>query len=156
MSFAEQLKSSVDIVDVVGQYVRLRKAGPRWVGLCPFHTEKTPSFSVHGALQFYKCFGCGAGGDVIKFVMEIEALTFFEAITMLAERYGIPVPKRAAASDPPPATTSRPPMVRASPLDDQSGRRCTSTRGVMMLGRGRKNAPTTATARTWWRSAAGG
>ncbi|HWR53699.1 MAG TPA: DNA primase [Bryobacteraceae bacterium] len=100
MNFAEQLKSSVDIVDVVGQYVRLRKAGPRWVGLCPFHTEKTPSFSVHSVLQIYKCFGCGVGGDSIKFVMEVEGLTFMEAMKSLSERYGIPMPKRAEYSDP--------------------------------------------------------
>lgn len=100
MEFVEQLKLSVDIVDVIGQYVRLRKAGPRYTGLCPFHTEKTASFSVHSAHQFYKCFGCGAGGDVIKFVMEIEGLTFYEALKLLAERYGIPMPRRADYSDP--------------------------------------------------------
>ncbi len=101
MDFVEQLKSSIDIVDVVGQYVRLRKAGTtRWVGLCPFHTEKTGSFGVHSVHQFYKCFGCGAGGDAIKFVMEIEALTFYEALKLLSERYGIPMPKRAEYSDP--------------------------------------------------------
>ena len=101
MEFVEHLKSSVDIVKVVGEYVRLRKsgAGPRWTGLCPFHTEKTPSFSVHQAHQFYKCFGCGAGGDVIKFVMEIERLSFFEALKLLADRNGIPMPKRAEYSD---------------------------------------------------------
>ena len=98
--FVEQLKSAIDIVDVVGQYVRLRKAGTRWVGLCPFHTEKTPSFGVHAVHQFYKCFGCGASGDAIKFVMEIEALTFYEAMKALAGRYGIPMPKRAEYSDP--------------------------------------------------------
>jgi DNA primase len=100
MDFVEQLKSSIDIVEVVGQYVRLRKAGTRWVGLCPFHTEKTPSFGVHSVHQFYKCFGCGAGGDAIKFVMEIEGLTFYEALKILAERHGIPMPKRAEYSDP--------------------------------------------------------
>ncbi len=100
MNFAEQLKSSIDIVEVVSQYVRLRKAGPRWVGICPFHTEKTPSFSVHATLQFYKCFGCGAGGDAIKFVMEIEGLTFMEALKQLAERAGIQMPRRAEYSDP--------------------------------------------------------
>jgi DNA primase len=101
MDFVEQLKSSVDIVKVVGEYVRLRKAGagPRYTGLCPFHTEKTPSFSVHQTHQFYKCFGCGAGGDVIKFVMEIERLSFFEALKLLADRNGIPMPKRAEYSD---------------------------------------------------------
>jgi len=101
MDFVEQLKSSVDIVKVVGEYVRLRKsgAGPRYTGLCPFHTEKTASFSVHQSHQFYKCFGCGAGGDVIKFVMEIERLSFFEALKLLADRNGIPMPKRAEYSD---------------------------------------------------------
>ena len=101
MDFVEQLKSSVDIVKVVGEYVRLKKAGagPRYTGLCPFHTEKTASFSVHQTHQFYKCFGCGAGGDVIKFVMEIERLSFYEALRLLADRNGIPMPKRALVVD---------------------------------------------------------
>ncbi|MBV9302081.1 MAG: DNA primase [Acidobacteriaceae bacterium] len=102
MNFAEQLKGQLDIVEVVGQYVRLKRsgAGPRYVGLCPFHSEKTPSFGVHSVLQFYKCFGCDAGGDVFKFVMEIENLTFPEALKFLAERYGIPIPERRAPDDP--------------------------------------------------------
>uniref|UniRef100_A0A7C3ARW9 Glycosyltransferase n=1 Tax=Thermorudis sp. TaxID=1969470 RepID=A0A7C3ARW9_9BACT len=101
MDFIEQRKSSVDIVRVVGEYVRLKRAGagPRYTGLCPFHPEKTPSFSVHSTHQFYKCFGCGAGGDVIKFVMEIERLTFWEAVKLLAERNGIPLPKQAGHGD---------------------------------------------------------
>jgi DNA primase len=101
MDFAEQLKSSVDIVKVVGEYVRLRRVGNtgRYVGLCPFHQEKTPSFGVHQNRQFYKCFGCGAGGDVIKFVMEVDGLTFWEALKLLAERNGIPLPKRADYGD---------------------------------------------------------
>ena len=67
MDFVEQLKSSVDIVSVVGEYVRLRRSGAnRYMGLCPFHNEKTPSFTVHAVHQFYKCFSCGAGGDVEK------------------------------------------------------------------------------------------
>ena len=96
MDFVEQLKSSVDIVKTIGEYVRLKRAGstPRYMGLCPFHTEKTPSFSVHGAHQFYKCFGCGVGGDVLKFIMEIERLSFYEALKLLAERNGIAMPKR--------------------------------------------------------------
>lgn len=96
MDFVEQVKSSVDIIAVVGQYVRLKKAGasPRYTGLCPFHTEKTPSFSVHSTHQFYRCFGCGASGDLFKFVMEIERLSFFEALKLVAERNGIPMPKR--------------------------------------------------------------
>jgi DNA primase len=99
MEFAEQVKSSVDIVNVVGEYVRLRKAGVRYVGLCPFHTEKTPSFGVNASAQFYKCFGCGAGGDVFKFVMEIERVTFWEAVKLLAEKHGIPLPKRSEFAD---------------------------------------------------------
>src|SRR5258707_645774 len=96
MEFVEQLKSAVDIVKTIGEYVRLKRVGssPRHVGLCPFHTEKTPSFSVHSGHQFFKCFGCGVGGDVLEFVMQIERITFFEALKLLAERNGIAMPKR--------------------------------------------------------------
>ncbi|MFN7996209.1 MAG: DNA primase [Bryobacteraceae bacterium] len=101
MDFKEHLKSSVDIVKVIGEYVRLRKTGSsRYTGLCPFHNEKTPSFSVHAGHQFYKCFGCGVSGDVLKFVMEFEHVSFPEAMKLLAERNGIPIPKRAEYSDP--------------------------------------------------------
>ncbi len=94
MDFAQHVKSSVDIVRVVGEYVRLRKQGTnRHVGLCPFHTEKTPSFSVHEVLQIYKCFGCGKGGDVFNFLMELQGLTFYEALKTLAEQHGIPLPR---------------------------------------------------------------
>jgi DNA primase len=100
MDFVDQLKSQVRIEDVVGEYVKLRKSGPsRYMGLCPFHSEKTPSFTVHVVHQFYKCFSCGAGGDVVKFVMEKEGLSFWEALKGLAERYGIPLPKRSQYSD---------------------------------------------------------
>ncbi|MCU0226925.1 MAG: DNA primase [Bryobacterales bacterium] len=101
MDFVEQVKSQIDIVRVVGDYVRLKRqgAGERYVGLCPFHTEKTPSFSVHAGHGFYKCFGCGAGGDAIKFVMEMEGFTFLEAVKALAERNGIPLPRNANYSD---------------------------------------------------------
>jgi len=100
MDFVEQLKSSVDIVAVVGEYVRLKKSGTqRYMGLCPFHSEKTPSFTVHVVHQFYKCFSCGAGGDVVKFVMEKEGIGFYEALKLLADRYGIPMPKRSQYAD---------------------------------------------------------
>ncbi|MGA2268071.1 MAG: DNA primase [Bryobacteraceae bacterium] len=100
MDFVEQVKSSVDIVAVVGEYVRLKKSGTqRYMGLCPFHSEKTPSFTVHVVHQFYKCFSCGAGGDVVKFVMEKEGISFYEALKLLAERYGIPMPKRTQYAD---------------------------------------------------------
>lgn len=101
MDFVAQLKSQIDIVKVVGDYVRLRRVGAtgRYVGLCPFHQEKTPSFGVNQTQQFYKCFGCGAGGDALKFVMEIEGMTFPEALKLLAERNGIPIPQRNEYSD---------------------------------------------------------
>lgn len=103
MDLVDQVKSSTDIVQVIGEHgVRLKKLGGsgRYVGICPFHQEKTPSFSVHATHQFYKCFGCGAGGDVFKFLMEVERISFFEALKVLAERNGIPIPKRAEFSDP--------------------------------------------------------
>jgi DNA primase len=100
VDFVEELKSRVDIVDVIGEKVRLRKAGAnRYQGLCPFHQEKTPSFSVHATKQFYYCFGCQAKGDVIKFVEELEGIPFFEALKTLAERNGIPMPKRSQYVD---------------------------------------------------------
>src|ERR1700675_3067219 len=101
MDFVEQLKSSIDIVKVVGEYVRLRRVGAtgRYLGLCPFHQEKTPSFNVNQARQFYKCFGCGVSGDALKFVMEVDGLTFPEALKLLAERNGIPMPKRTEYAD---------------------------------------------------------
>jgi len=102
MDFVEQVKSSVDIVSVIGERVRLKRMGStgRYVGLCPFHTEKTPSFSVNATHQYFKCFGCGAGGDVLKFVMEIDGLSFYEALKQLAEQHGIPIPKRSEYTDP--------------------------------------------------------
>ena len=100
MDFVEQLKSAIDIVSVVGEYVRLRKSSAdRYVGLCPFHSEKTPSFSVNASKQFYYCFGCRATGDALKFVMEIEGVSFYESLKSLAERYGIAMPKRSQYAD---------------------------------------------------------
>jgi len=100
MDFKDQVKSSVDIVGVIGEYVRLKKSGSqRYVGLCPFHSEKTPSFSVHVARQFYKCFSCGVAGDVFEFLMKIEGVGFFEALKSLAERCGMPMPKRSLVAD---------------------------------------------------------
>ena len=99
MDFKEQVKSSADIVAVIGEYVRLKKAGQAYVGLCPFHTEKTPSFNVNPGKQFYHCFSCRAGGDVFTFLMKIEGIEFFEALKTLAERHGIPMPKRSLAAD---------------------------------------------------------
>ena len=92
-SFAERVKQQADIVRVIGEYVRLKKTGQNFTGLCPFHQEKTPSFAVHPVRQIYHCFGCGVGGDVFKFVMEMEKSTFPEAIRTVAEKCGIPIPK---------------------------------------------------------------
>lgn len=99
MDFIDQLKSQVDIVRVASDYVRLRRFGQRYSGLCPFHNEKTPSFSIYAEHQFFKCFGCDAKGDVIKFVEMIERLTFWEAVKKLAETHGIPMPKRSQGGD---------------------------------------------------------
>jgi DNA primase len=92
-SFAERVKQQADIVRVIGDYVRLKKSGANFAGLCPFHQEKTPSFNVHPVKQIYHCFGCGVGGDVFKFVMEMEKSTFPEAIRTVAEKCGIAIPK---------------------------------------------------------------
>ena len=88
-----QVREANDIVDVIGQYVRLTKKGANYFGLCPFHGEKTPSFSVSPQKQIYYCFGCGAGGNVINFLMEYENMTFTEALKSLAERAGIALPE---------------------------------------------------------------
>jgi DNA primase len=92
-SFAERVKQQADIVRLIGEYVRLKKSGQNFSGLCPFHQEKTPSFNVHPVKQIYHCFGCGVGGDVFKFVMELEKCTFPEAIRTVAEKCGIAIPK---------------------------------------------------------------
>ena len=91
-SLADRVKQQADIVRVVGEYVRLKKSGQNFTGLCPFHSEKTPSFAVHPVKQIYHCFGCGAGGDVFKFVMEMDRCEFPEAIRTVAEKCGIALP----------------------------------------------------------------
>jgi DNA primase len=92
-SFSDRVKQQADIIRVVGEYVRLKKAGLNFTGLCPFHPEKTPSFSVSATKQFYYCFGCGAGGDVFKFVMEMDKITFPESVRAVAEKCGIAIPR---------------------------------------------------------------
>jgi DNA primase len=92
-SLAEKVKQQADIVRVIGEYVQLKKAGQNFRGLCPFHSEKTPSFNVHPTKQIYHCFGCGQGGDVFKFVMEMEKCAFPEAMRMVAEKCGIALPR---------------------------------------------------------------
>jgi DNA primase len=89
----EEVRSRNDIVDIVGSYVRLKKAGSNYMGLCPFHNEKSPSFSVSGSKQMYHCFGCGVGGNVFTFLMEYENYTFGEALRSLADRAGVKLPE---------------------------------------------------------------
>src|ERR1700757_1165187 len=92
-SFADRVKNQADIVRVIGEYVRLKKSGQNFTGLCPFHGEKTPSFAVHPTKQIFHCFGCGKGGDVFSFVMEMEKCQFPEAVRIVAEKCGIALPK---------------------------------------------------------------
>src|SRR6476620_590677 len=92
--FAYTVKQQADIVRIVGDYIKLKKAGAQnYSGLCPFHGEKNPSFSVHATRQFYHCFGCGLSGDVFSFVQKIENITFPEAVRLIAQRLNIPLPK---------------------------------------------------------------
>ncbi len=84
-----QIKENSDIVDVIGEYVDLKKAGSSFKGLCPFHNEKTPSFTVDRKKQLFHCFGCGAGGDVVSFIMQKEGLSYPESLKYLANKAGI-------------------------------------------------------------------
>jgi DNA primase len=91
----ERIREAAGLVELIGSTVALRKVGQTWKGLCPFHQEKTPSFTVNPDRQAYHCFGCGAGGDCFRFVMETEKLSFVEAVQALADRFGVPLPKPA-------------------------------------------------------------
>lgn len=92
--FKEEVKNRVDIADVIGEYVDLRRKGSSIMGLCPFHAEKSPSFNVNRDGQFYHCFGCGKGGDVFSFLMDITGMSFMEALEHLSERTGLEMPKK--------------------------------------------------------------
>lgn len=91
----ERVRRAADIVAVVGEYVQLKRRGQNYVGLCPFHEEKTPSFNVHATRQFYHCFGCGVGGDVFSFVMEQEKMDFLETIRHLARKFNVEITETA-------------------------------------------------------------
>ena len=91
--FLQDLLSRVDIVEVVGRHVELKRGGANHMGLCPFHAEKSPSFSVSAAKQFYYCFGCGASGDAIRFLTEHTGMSFVDAVTDLAQTVGMQVPQ---------------------------------------------------------------
>jgi DNA primase len=114
--FKETVKQQADIVRIIGDYIKLKKAGAQnYSGLCPFHGEKTPSFSVHATRQFYHCFGCGVSGDVFSFVQKIENITFPEAVRLVAQKLNIPLPK-ATYSSPGEAREAR---LRAQLFDAQ-------------------------------------
>jgi DNA primase len=114
--FKETVKQQADIVRIIGDYIKLKKAGAQnYSGLCPFHGEKTPSFSVHATRQFYHCFGCGVSGDVFSFVQKIENITFPEAVRLVAQKLGIALP-RTTYSSPGEAKEAK---LRAQLLDAQ-------------------------------------
>ena len=91
--FVEEVRQRSDGVDIISSYVNLKRTGSNYVGLCPFHNEKTASFSVSPSKQMYYCFGCGEGGNVISFLMKYENYTFIEAMEVLANRAGVELPK---------------------------------------------------------------
>ena len=95
----ERIRNTADIYDVVAQYVDLKKRGRNFFGLCPFHSEKTPSFSVAPDKQIYHCFGCGAGGNVFSFIVEHEKISFIEAVQQLGQKYGIQVDYQSGPSN---------------------------------------------------------
>ena len=107
----EEVRSRADIVEIVGAHVRLRRAGRNFVGLCPFHNEKTPSFSVNAERGFFHCFGCGVGGSVFNFIMRVEGLTFPEALRSLAKKYGVTLPEHDVSG---PGAGEREAMLKAS------------------------------------------
>src|SRR3989339_714504 len=89
----EEIKGRIDLADFISRYVELRHAGANYKGLCPFHQEKTPSFMVSPAKAIFKCFGCGAGGNLFTFVRDIEGVSFSEAVRMLAREAGVSLPE---------------------------------------------------------------
>src|SRR5699024_7237631 len=99
-SIIEEVRNENDIVDVVEEYVQLKKQGRNYFGLCPFHDEKSPSFSVTKDKQIFHCFGCGKGGNVISFMMEIESFSFLESVNYLASRAGVAIPETKSKAKP--------------------------------------------------------
>jgi DNA primase len=119
------LLNRVDIVDVVGRYVQLKKGGANFMGLCPFHNEKSPSFTVSPTKQFYHCFGCGAHGTSIGFLIEYSGMGFVDAVKDLAQNVGMVVPE--GRQDLPPASAPRCPGAKHGPVRGDDARHATST-----------------------------
>ena len=121
--FLQKIKDAVNIIEVVGEHVVLRKSGANYTGLCPFHQERSPSFSVSEQKQLYHCYGCKKGGDLVSFVMEIHGISFPEAIEELAERGKVPLPKDFSGStgnDPEEDARSAPPLAKKQILPSNS------------------------------------
>ena len=98
-AFIQELVARADVVDIVGRHVQLKKGGANFMGLCPFHGEKSPSFSVSPSKQFYHCFGCGKNGNVISFLMDFSGMGFVDAVKELAQQYGMQVPEEDASPE---------------------------------------------------------
>ena len=95
----QRVREAADIVEVVGEYVSLQRAGRNWRGLCPFHAERVPSFTVSPEKQIFHCFGCGAGGNVFSFLMKLKGFSFPEAVRELAARYGVAIPEGSGRTE---------------------------------------------------------
>jgi DNA primase len=121
-TFIQELLSRTDVVEVVGRYVQLKKGGANFMGLCPFHGEKSPSFSVSPAKQFYHCFGCGKNGNAISFLMDHAGMTFVEAVKDLAQQYGLQVPEDdASPQDRARAVEQREKLITLSDVLEKAG-----------------------------------
>ena len=114
--FIDDLKQQADIVVVIGDYVSLKKAGATYKGLCPFHGEKTPSFQVNRDKGFFHCFGCGVGGDVIKFLELHEKVGFTDAVKQLAQRFGVPIPELEQSDEQRASTAERETLLKIHEL----------------------------------------
>jgi DNA primase len=119
LGFAETVKDQADIVRIISDYVALKKRGANYVACCPFHSEKTPSFTVHAGKGIYKCFGCGAGGSVFNFIMQIEGCSFAESVRIVAEKSGIPMPAIEVTEDHKKVAQNREVLLRLNELAAQ-------------------------------------
>lgn len=126
--FIDDLLNRTDIVEVVGARVKLKKAGKNWMACCPFHNEKTPSFSVSPDKQFYYCFGCGAGGNALGFIMDHDNLEFPEAVEELAKKAGVDVPREESGGRRKPRQPTDSPLYPYWPLPPNTiAWRCATT-----------------------------